>query len=159
MSGTKRKRISTPVFSSDPAEGSEWPTPKRTRVKQMKKLGYTGNEIRQETGVPRSTQYTIYEETSHRPDKERSGRPLKMDQNTIQKMIKALQGKYNQRKKPWDLIAEEFTRSAPEHPPLKFGPPLSARIVKRYMNDADYHKCRACQKSWISEEQAKNRLH
>ena len=79
MPGTKCKRISTPIFSSDPVEGPEWSTPKRTRVKQMKKLGYTGNEIKNETEVPRSTQYTIYEETSHRLGKERSGRPLAID--------------------------------------------------------------------------------
>ena len=74
-------------------------------------------------------------------------------------MIRALQGRYNERRKPWGLLAEEFTRSEPKHPPLEYGPPLSSKTVKSYMNDAGYHKCRACQKSWISAEQAQNRLY
>lgn len=83
MPDTKRKRISISIFSSDPVEGPEWSTLKRTRVKQIKKLGYFGNEIKKETGVPRSTQYIIYKAINHRPGKDRPGKPLKLDQEII----------------------------------------------------------------------------
>ena len=73
LPAAKRKRISTPVFSSDPAEGPEWPTAKRSRVKQMKKLSYTDNEIQQETDIPRRTQYTVYEASRHRVENNHSG--------------------------------------------------------------------------------------
>ena len=148
-----RKRALTPTFSSDPiSPGHEWSTPKRAKVIALDREGCSRKEIRKATHVPERTQTTIINQPTRRLGKERSGRPPLIDQETVQKMIKALQGRYNERKKPWDLIAEEFTSS-------EFGPPLSARTVRRYINSAGYYKCRACQKSWISEEQARNRLH
>ena len=159
MPEIKRKRINTPIFLSDPIEGPEWPIPKRTHVKQMKKLKYSGNEIKQKTGVSRNTQYIIYETTNHRFDKERSDRSLKFDQKIIHKMIKALQERYNQRKKLWDFIVEEFIRAFSIYSQLKFGLSLNEKTIRRYMNKIEYHKCRAYQKSWISKKQIKNRLH
>ena len=51
-----RKRAATPNFSSDPADPSyEHPTPKRVRVKQLRRDGHSPKFIKQETGVPRST--------------------------------------------------------------------------------------------------------
>ena len=158
MAGTKRKRVSTHTFSSDPIHQSdtEWPTPKRRDVKRMKKLGYTGSQIRTETNIPRSTQYTIYEPSTRRPGKSHSGAPCKLDNDTIKKMIHSLQGRYLQRIKDWDTLAPDFA-PVPAYPPLEFGPPLSSDSVRHHMNRWGYHKCRACQKSWISQDQAGKR--
>lgn len=72
-------------------------------------------------------------------------------------MIQSLQGCYNQRIKPWDIFAQDF-RPPPAHPLLAFGPPLHGDTVRAYMNKAGYHKCWACQKSWISDDNAKKRV-
>lgn len=62
-------------------------------------------------------------------------------------MIKTLYGRYNERKKPWDLVVEEFTRFPSEHLSLEFSLLLNRRTIKRYMNNASYYKCRVYQKS------------
>ena len=62
-------------------------------------------------------------------------------------MIKTLYGRYNKRKKSWDLVIEEFTRFPLEHLSLEFLSLLNERTIKRYINNASYYKCRAYQKS------------
>ena len=81
-----------------PSAGSEWTTPTRTRVKQLKKSGYSELDIGKETGVPRSTQYLMLNAPVRRPGSERSGRPCKLDQDSVQKMTEALKGHYDRRK-------------------------------------------------------------
>ena len=131
-----RKRPLTPTFSSDPiSPGHEWSTPKRVKVIALDREGYSRKEIRKATHVPERTQIDIINQPTRRPGKQRSGRPPTIDQETVEKMVKALQGRYNKRKKLWDLIATEFIGS-------EFSPLLSARTVKRYLNKTGYHKCR-----------------
>ena len=36
--------------------------------------------------------------------------------------------------------------------------PVYWQTVQRHMNAAGYHKCRACQRSWISQGQADRRV-
>lgn len=61
---TKRKRALTPTFSSDPiAPGYEHPTPKRVKVQQLDREGYSRAEIRKLTYVPERTQQTIINKT------------------------------------------------------------------------------------------------
>ena len=40
-----------------PLAESQWTTPTRARVEQLKKSGYSALDIRKETGVPRSSPY------------------------------------------------------------------------------------------------------
>ncbi len=152
----KRKHFDTPVPSSDPPD-NEWPTPKRRDVIRLDHLGETRKGIRAQTGVPERTQTNILSGPTRRPGKKRGGRPCKLDSDTLVKMIKSLEGRYGQRIKKWCDFAEKF-REVPAHPPLEFGPPLSESTVRRYMNEAGYHKCRACQKSWINHDQADRRV-
>lgn len=106
---TRRKRALTPTFSSDPiSPGHEFSTPKRAKVQQLDRDGYSRAEIRVRTHVPERTQRTMINKTENRPGKKRSGAPKKIDEETLGKMIKSLQGCYNQRIKPWDIFAEDF---------------------------------------------------
>lgn len=153
MPPKKRQRISTPTFSSDPVDPEEpgfkeWRTPKRARVKQLKIEHNTAKEIEKKTGVPERSQYRIYEAPTRRPGKERSGRPPKIDKDTIEKMVKSLKGYYHNRTQPWEQLAESFFQNT-----------ICWRTVKNHMNKAGYHKCRACQKSWINDDQRERRLH
>ena len=138
-----RKPI-TPDFS-DPILPNEWDTPHRASVKRMRKGGASARQIKDVTGVPERTQSRIVQQSSRRPGKKRSGRTPKITHDTIGKMIKALEGHYNHRTWTWEEATEHFS--------LKCSP----KTIKRHMNNAGYHKCRACQKSWISGDQAERR--
>lgn len=55
-----RKRPLTPTFSSDLiAPGHEYATPKRAKVQQLDREGYSRAEIRAKTHVPERTQTTM----------------------------------------------------------------------------------------------------
>ena len=96
-----RKRPLTPTFSSDPVSpGHEWSTPKRAKVIALDQEGYSRKEIRKATHVPERTQTTFINQPTRRPGKARSRRPPTVDKETIAKIVKALQGRYNERKKP-----------------------------------------------------------
>ena len=84
-------------------------------------------------------------QSTWRPGKHHSGRKSRIDRDMIDKMIKALEGHYNRRTWKWEELTEQF------------GLGCSAETTKRHMNAAGYHKCRACQKSWISSDQAEKR--
>lgn len=57
---TRRKRVLTPTFLLDPiAPGHEFPTPKRAKVQQLDREGFSWAEIRARTHVPERTQRTI----------------------------------------------------------------------------------------------------
>ena len=63
----------------------------------------------------------------------------------MNKIIKFLKGHYHKRIEDWETSGQSF------------GLDVHAKTVKRAMNRAGYHKCRACQKAWISEAQAELR--
>ena len=138
----KRKRYATPILSSDPPEHEHY-TPKRQKVFDYDEEGKSRGQIRELTGIPERSQTRILSEgVVRRSKKEKySGRPRKLDDGTIQKMIKSLEGHYKQRVESWDDLALQFGYDEEERPNA---PPLSARTVKRYLNQAGYHKCRAC---------------
>lgn len=92
------KRPRTPDLEDNrPSAPSEWTTSTRARVKQLRKSGYSALDVRKETGVPQRTQSTWLKAHVRRPGSERFGRPSKLDNDTVQKMIKALKGHYKLR--------------------------------------------------------------
>ena len=98
MAPKKRQRITTPEFSSDPIDPTgEHHTPKRVRVKQARIDGKSWEQIQEETKASRATQYRIFNGPTHRPGKQRTGAPCKLDVDTIAKMIKSLEGHYPER--------------------------------------------------------------
>ncbi len=91
------KRVRTLEFDDDDKR-KEWNTPSRVRIKQLRLEGNSTSDICCKTWVPKSSQYTFYKSgSSRRSGKTRSGRPTKLGQDTIEKMIKALKGHYNHR--------------------------------------------------------------
>ena len=101
------KRPRTPEFEAK--EGVEWDTPHRARVKQLRVDNYGAIQIRELTGVPERTQRNIAKETSdRRTGKQRSGRPPKIDQDTIHKMIKAIEGHYSRHTWKWEELKMEW---------------------------------------------------
>ena len=68
------------------------------------------------------------------------GRPPKIDEDTVHKMQRHIQGRYKKRTLDWGSLGVECKV------PVK-----DQQTVKRRMNAAGYRKCRACQKKWLSE--------
>lgn len=149
----KRKRYPIPVLSSDPAEKHEHSTPTRRSVQVLDKAGHSRKEIEAITHVTRLTQTKILQSGSyHRPGRERDGRPCKLEQEAVEKMIKSLHGRYKNRTRSWDQMAENFIKDECIN---EFGHPkltISGRTVKRYLNEAGFYKCRTYQKAWITED-------
>lgn len=140
------KRPRTPDLEDNkPSAPSEWTTPTRARVKQLKKNGFSALDIRKETGVSRSTQYLWLNAPVRRPDAERSERPTKLDQDTVKKMIKSMEGHYDRRIWKWQDCVDVFQLNC------------TAVTVKNHFNQAEYYKCKSCQKSWINQDQADTR--
>ena len=93
------KRIRTPEPADNkPTASAEWTTPTRARVQQLKKLNYSALDIRIQIEIPERSQYRMLNASVRRPDNERADRLCKLDQNSVQKMIKALNGHYDRRK-------------------------------------------------------------
>ena len=89
----KRKRYPTPISSSDPAEKHEHSIPTRRAVQALDQAGHGRAEIESITHVqPRTQTRILQSNTYHRPGRERGGRPCLLDQDTVEKMIKSLQG-------------------------------------------------------------------
>ena len=61
-------------------------------------------------------------------------------------MIKTIQGHYIRRIWEWEELRSRFKLNC------------TWQTVRSTMNQAGYYKCRACQKSWISDDQAKKRV-
>ena len=140
------KRIRTPEPADNkPTASAEWTTPTRARVQQLKKLNYSALDIRIQTGVPERSQYRMLNAPVRRPGNERAGRPCKLDQDSVQKMIKALNGHYDRRRWSWEELRNRFKLQC------------TALTVKRAFNEARYYKCRACQKSWMHQKHADTR--
>ncbi len=137
------KRPRTPDLEDNrPSAASEWTTPIRARVKQLRKSGFSGLDVRKETGVLQRTQLTWLKAPVRRPGAERSGRPIKLDEDTVKKMVKHMEGHYDRRIWSWQDCVTEFQLNC------------CSTTVKNHFNQAGYYKCRCCQKSWINQKQA-----
>ena len=72
-------------------------TPQKTRIKLHKNEGKTRQQIREETGISISTQKRVEKSKTCRTEPRVHHRRGKIDENTIDKMIKALHGSYHHR--------------------------------------------------------------
>ena len=130
---------------SDPVLPNERDIPHRSSVKRMRKGGASCKQIQDATGVPLRTQFRIMKQSSQRIGKKRSGRTVKITHDTIGKMIKSLEGQYKHRTWTWEKAWDAHNLAC------------SVLTLKHHMQNAGYHKCHACQKSWISDDQAEKR--
>lgn len=125
----------------------EWPTPKRIRVKDLFNEGHTRNEIYKRTNVPVRTQRTFTNMPDRRPGAYRPGRPRRLEIRTIRQIIRYISSDFKSRTSTWQELAELFTDEV--HP----------STVKKELNRWGYYKCKACQKSWIRDENVRQRWH
>lgn len=113
----------------------EWSTPTRVRVKTLFAMGTTRNDIFKQTNVSPSTQRTIIKSSDCRPGAKRPGAARKIDQRTVSQIIRYLSKSSENRQSTWKQLAIDFTEG------------VTARTVQNTLEEAGYHKCKAC--SWI----------
>ena len=120
----------------------EWDTPHRSSVITLKAEGVSQLDIFKKTGVPPRTQARHIEKGPRRCGAKRIGRPTTLSDSDTQKVISHITKRYSKRVLGWELLAKD----------LDFK--ISGATLRRHMAKKGYHKCKACQKSWISEDQA-----
>ena len=120
----------------------EWDTPHRSSVITLKAEGVSQLDIFKKTGVPPRTQARHIEKGPRRCGAKRIGRPTTLSDSDTQKVISHITRRYSKRVLGWELLAKD----------LDFK--ISGATLRRHMAKKGYHKCKACQKSWISEDQA-----
>ena len=104
----------------------------------MKQDGFSAQDIYKELHVPSRTQRfmcTKNVDSDRRSGQARRERPPKIDQDTLHKMKRHIQGRYKKRTLDWEGLD------------IETGTEASSRTIKRRMNDAGYKKCRACKKN------------
>lgn len=128
-----------PPSSPREVAGGELHTPVKARIRGYGEIGMGQRQISRITGVQQPTISRILRyQTSRRNRSTRTGRPPKITQDTLQRIIQSLEGHYSQRNKPWSQLASSFNLDC------------SGQTVARAMNKAGYHKCKACQKSYLT---------
>lgn len=121
-------------------------TPQKAEVKSTLKKGASYRDVYKDTKIPKRTQQRIKASTTARTEPREHHRRGKIDEDTTQKMIRSLHGSYHHRCWTWEELRKDFKLEC------------KWTTVRTTMNAHGYHKCRACQKSWISDEQAQKRL-
>jgi transposase len=127
-------------------EKHEWPTPTRVRVKQMFKDGHTRHAIEKETGVPGRSQRYISTGPDRRPGKKRSGAARILANRDLRRIIRFISKSFNNRQYTWEQLANDFGNGC--HPDT----------VQHALAEEGYHKCKACQMIWLSDDHVRNRL-
>ena len=121
-------------------------TPRKSQLDLLRKQGKTRDECKEETGISQTAQKDAAHSSTLRREPLERHRRKKIDDDTTQKMIKALHGSYHHKTWPWEELRSKFKLN------------ITERCLKDTMNAHGYHKCRACQKSWINDDQAFKRV-
>lgn len=134
--------------SSPPHDpGGNWNTPKRSRVRQMRRDGKSWGEISLKLGVPRSSARTICKDKSSRTTRKgKEYNHILLSLRTIRQIIRYISYNYSTRRLSFKAVRAQL------------GIVASARTIRRQLQKAGYRRCIACPRPFISRAQAKKRL-
>jgi transposase len=125
---------------------TEWHTPVKAKVHTyFHDFGKSKHEISKELNITRSVVNDILSKPVRRQITYRS-RPKILDPDEVQKMIQKACENYTTRIFTWEGLGAACDIEA------------SARTIKRAMNEAGFHKCKACHHSFISTVGATKRV-
>lgn len=117
-----------------------WQTPVRSTVRALRADGRGARYVRAKTGGPERSQLRMIKSSGYRKTKDHIDRFLKIDDDTIAKMIRPWKGKYNARVQDWEDLGIQFklnVTSSKSASPFVTGPrtqllqPTKAHIAKR----------------------------
>ena len=130
---------STPETSSSESENDKYPTFKCCDVQCLKHYtNWSQNDIYKVVDVPSQTGHDMLSACT--------GRPHLISHKKMQEIIDFITEHYSSHILKWQNLAE------------KCNVKISARTVKQKMKLTDYHKCKICQKDFISSENAQKHL-
>ncbi len=137
------------IPSSSPPhnDGENYNTPKRARVRQMRRDGFSWSSITQSLGVKKSTAQDICKAPSSRTT--RKGKPYQkplLSPRTVRQIIRYIATCYSTRR----LTFEEVRR--------RLGIQASVRTIRRALRRHGYRRCIACPRPFISRAAARKRL-
>jgi len=136
-----------PSSPIDHEAGDNWNTPKRARVRQMRRDGNSWSAIKFELGVEKSTAQRICKDKSSRTT--RKGRPYQrplLDMRTTRRIIRHIARNFSSRRLTFEQVRRQL------------GIVASTRTIRRQLRRCAYRRCIACPRPFISRMQAKKRL-
>jgi transposase len=109
-----------------------WETPTRAQALTLLEEGHSQRQISCRTSVPQSTVARWNKNRNlMRRNNFRTGRPKKLTQHNIRRLIGILRSSWEGRKFSWENLAK------------KAGLHVSSKTIKRALNWDGYHRCRA----------------
>lgn len=130
---------------------AEWTTPKRVEVLTLRRQGLSQEAIAEQTGVPRKTISNWIRKAdaggpkSRRTGAVRPGRPKRLDKHDVRRLIAKATEDYEGRKLSWARLGRDC------------GLDVSPKTIKRALNKAGFHRCKACKKPFLSKANVKAR--
>lgn len=118
-------------------------TPKRCRVRDaFNDHHWSKSKISREFDIPRQTvQRILRYDQSPRRNKKRTGRPQKITDRDLRRLLILIRKNYEHRRLPYAQLAKEC------------GLGCSGTTVRRALAGIGYYKCKACPKPFITESQ------
>jgi Transposase len=148
---TTRSQYRTPSPEPDSRGkkgNGEYPTPARARVFQLRReLGLNPHEVEEQMGIPVRTQtYILRSNSERRTGKNRPGREPKLCGDTLDRIIKSLEGRYKIRR----LNYESQIKQNDLH--------VSVKTLKCALHVHGLRKYRAAHKRWLQTVDRQRRV-
>jgi hypothetical protein len=138
--------IDIPSSSPPHEEGDNWGTPKRARVRQMRRDGKSWGQIELQLGVPKSSARSICKDPSSRTT--RKGKHYQhslISLATVRQILRHISRTYTTRRQSFTQVKAQL------------GLLCSPRTIRRALRANGYRRCIACPRPFISIAQAKKR--
>ena len=157
---TAEDEHSQDVNNIEDGESEQQPTPRTDMESEVDKLPqelkirilkrYTNlshNDIFRRTGIaPRTGRRMLSTLPPRKPGPGRTGRPPRLGQDLIQRMIEEISDPNSERTIDWQKLGKEYGHDVHKH------------TIRRAMEKAGYKKCLGCQKGYLTAENRKQRL-
>jgi transposase len=143
---TRSQFRSTRTPSPQLIERGEHQTPARVRVLQLREEGLTAAQIRAKTGIPERTQRRFASTGPRRPGQHRPGRPHKIADDVLDRIIKGLAGHYRIRKMDYQAHIKKKNLN------------VCVITLRNALHERGLRKYRAAYKRWLQDSDCRRRL-
>lgn len=122
--------------------------PQEMKIRVLKRYtNLSHNDIFRRTGTaPRTGRRMLSIPPPRKPGPGRTGRPRRLGQDLVQKMIGEISDPNSERTVDWQKLGEEYGHDVHKH------------TIRRAMEKAGYKKCLGCQKGYLTAENRAQRL-
>ena len=146
-SDSEISNILSPDALKDHKPNENWKTPVRSTVRSLRQQGKSYGQIREVTGLTRSTiQHIVKGPTSRTTRKGLATKRPVLKQAEVKRIFRFVSESWTNRIKSWGRIKHELKLEA------------LITTIRRVMKEHGYRRCIACRRPFISKQQAKRRL-